>query len=46
MRPGVVIASSDPIHIPVGAKFTPVLDADYRIVKFGAMEYVATTRNC
>jgi len=42
---GVVIASSDPMHIPVGARVTPVLDTEYRIVKFGAMEYVATTRS-
>ena len=42
---GVVIASSDPVHIPLGVKFTPVLDADHRIVKFGASEYIATTRS-
>jgi chemotaxis signal transduction protein len=41
---GLVIASSDPIHIPLGAKLTTVLDAEYRIVKFGAMEYLATSR--
>jgi chemotaxis signal transduction protein len=41
---GIVIASSDPIHIPIGAKLAPVLDADYRIVKFGAMEYIAMSR--
>lgn len=41
---GVVIASSDPYHIPAGAKLTPVLDAEYRITRFGAMEYVATSR--
>jgi chemotaxis signal transduction protein len=41
---GIVIASSDPIHIPIGAKLAPVLDAGYRIVKFGAMEYIAMSR--
>jgi chemotaxis signal transduction protein len=41
---GAVIASSDPIHIPIGAKLTPVLDAEYRIVRFGPAEYVATSR--
>jgi chemotaxis signal transduction protein len=41
---GVVIASSDPFHIPLGAQMTPILDADYRIVKFGASEYIAATR--
>jgi chemotaxis signal transduction protein len=41
---GVVIASSDPIHIPIGAKLAPVLDAEYRVVKFGAMEYIAASR--
>jgi chemotaxis signal transduction protein len=41
---GVVIASSDPIHIPIGVELTPVLDSDYRIVKFGPMEYIATSR--
>ncbi len=41
---GIVIASSDPIHIPLGARLTAVLDAEYRIVKFGAMEYIATSR--
>ena len=41
---GVVIASSDPIHIPIGVTLTPILDAEYRIVKFGPMEYIATSR--
>jgi len=41
---GIVIASSDPIHVPIGAKLTPILDAEFRIVKFGAMEYIATSR--
>jgi chemotaxis signal transduction protein len=41
---GIVIASSDPFHIPLGAQLAPVLDAEYRIVKFGASEYIATTR--
>jgi chemotaxis signal transduction protein len=41
---GLVIASSDPFHIPLGAQMAPVLDAEYRIVKFGASQYIATTR--
>ncbi|HEX3506215.1 MAG TPA: chemotaxis protein CheW [Xanthobacteraceae bacterium] len=41
---GTVIASSAPFHIPVGAKLKPVLDAEYRIVRFGPMEYIAVTR--
>jgi chemotaxis signal transduction protein len=38
---GVVVASSDPIHIPLGITLTPVIDSDYKIVKFGPMEYIA-----
>ena len=41
---GVVIASSDPFHVPLGAKLSPVLDAEYRVVRFGANEYLATSR--
>jgi chemotaxis signal transduction protein len=41
---GVVIASSDPFHIPTGVTLSPALDSDYRIVKFGPMEYIATSR--
>jgi hypothetical protein len=41
---GVVIASSDPIHIPCGVAFTPVLESDYAVIKFGPMEYLATSR--
>jgi chemotaxis signal transduction protein len=41
---GTVLASSDEFHIPVGAKLKPVLDAEYRIVRFGPMEYLAVTR--
>jgi len=41
---GNVIASSDPFHIPIGAKLSPVLDAEYRIVRFGPAEYLATSR--
>jgi chemotaxis signal transduction protein len=41
---GAVIASSDPFHIPVGAKLSPVLDAEYRIVRFGPAQYLATSR--
>ena len=41
---GFVIASSDQFHIPIGARLTPVLNSDFKIVKFGAMEYLATSR--
>jgi chemotaxis signal transduction protein len=41
---GTVIASSDRFHVPVGATFQPVLDAQYRIVRFGPAEYIALTR--
>jgi chemotaxis signal transduction protein len=40
---GTVIASSDMHHIPVGARFDGVLDAEYRIQRFAASEYVVTT---
>jgi len=40
---GAVIASSDMHHIPVGARFDKVLDAEYGIQRFGASEYVAAT---
>lgn len=41
---GRVIASSDRFHIPPEAHIQPVLDADYRIVRFGAQEYIAASR--
>lgn len=41
---GVVIATSEPVHVPVGVTLTPVLDSDYRIVRFGPMEYIAVSR--
>ena len=41
---GAVIASSDPFHFPAGVKLKPVLDAEYRIVRFGPVEYIAVTR--
>jgi chemotaxis signal transduction protein len=41
---GFVIASSDQFHIPIGARLTPALNSDFKIVKFGAMEYLATSR--
>ena len=41
---GRVVASSDSFHIPIGAPLEPVLDADYRIVRFAGREYLATTR--
>ncbi|MEC5384464.1 chemotaxis protein CheW [Uliginosibacterium sp. H3] len=40
---GCVIASSDMHHVPVGARFACVLDAEYGIQRFAASEYVATT---
>ncbi|WP_153116797.1 chemotaxis protein CheW [Rhodocyclus tenuis] len=41
---GEVIASSDGFHIPLGAKVLLAIDDDYRIVRFGAQEYLAKTR--
>lgn len=41
---GGVIASSDAFHIPVGARVEPVLDAEYRIVRFAGREYLAASR--
>lgn len=41
---GQVIASSDGFHIPVGARLALVVDEEYRIVRFGAQEYIAKTR--
>lgn len=40
---GTVIASSDGFHIPVGARVEPVLDEEYRIVRFAGREYLAAT---
>ncbi len=42
-RDGIVISSSDPYHIPTGAKLLKVLDADYQVVRFGGREYLAKT---
>ncbi|MEW6163822.1 MAG: chemotaxis protein CheW [Pseudomonadota bacterium] len=41
---GRVIASSDGFHIPVGARVEPVIDEEYRVVRFAGREYLATTR--
>jgi len=41
---GVVIASSDPHHIPIGAALTPLHDRECQIVRFGASQYIATSR--
>lgn len=41
---GRVVASSDGFHVPVGAQLEPVLDDDYRIVRFAGREYLATSR--
>ena len=42
-RNGVVISSSDPYHIPIGARLQKVLDKDYQLVRFGGREYFAKT---
>ena len=42
-RDGVVISSSDPYHIPIGARLQKVLDKDYQLVRFGGREYFAKT---
>lgn len=42
---GRVISSSDNFHIPVGAHLEQIKDADYRIVRFGPLEYIAVTRS-
>lgn len=41
---GRVIASSDAIHVPVGARVEAVQDEEYRVVRFAGREYLATTR--
>ena len=41
---GRVIASSDAFHIPLGARVEPVLDAEYRVVRFAGREYLAASR--
>jgi chemotaxis signal transduction protein len=41
---GAVVASSDPVHMPLGVRLAPVLDAEYRIVRFGPVEYLAVSR--
>lgn len=41
---GRIVASSDRIHVPVGAVLKPILDKEYQIVRFGSQEYLATTR--
>jgi chemotaxis signal transduction protein len=38
---GVVIASSDKYHIPLGATMEVILDEPYRIVTFGGRDYLA-----
>ena len=43
-KAGTVISTSDRFHIPIGATLAPALDAQYRIVRFGPVEYVALTR--
>ncbi|MGZ8160239.1 MAG: chemotaxis protein CheW [Methylobacter sp.] len=41
---GQVIASSDNYHVPLGAKLTPILDREYRVLRFAGQEYLASTR--
>lgn len=41
---GRVVASSDGFHVPAGASVPPVTGRDYRIVRFGAHEYLAVSR--
>lgn len=41
---GQVIASSDPHHVPTGAKLPLVLNTDWKIMRFAGREYLATTR--
>lgn len=41
---GLVIASSDIHHVPLGATLSPVLDREYRILRFAGQEYLASTR--
>lgn len=42
-RDGRTIASSDPYQVPLGAKMDPILDEDYRLIRFGGREYIAKT---
>jgi len=42
-RDGVVIASSDKYHVPVGAPLELAVDQPYRITKFGGRLYLAKT---
>jgi chemotaxis signal transduction protein len=41
---GVVIASSDPHHIPIGARLSLQHDSECQIVRFGAVQYIAASR--
>ena len=41
---GQVIASSDSYHVPLGASLVPVLDREYRVLRFAGQEYLASTR--
>jgi chemotaxis signal transduction protein len=41
---GVVIASSDAHHIPIGAKLSLQHGSECQIVRFGAVQYIATSR--
>lgn len=41
---GVVIASSDIHHIPLGARFKTEIESDFHAVRFGGRTYLACTR--
>lgn len=41
---GIVIASSDSHHVPVGAALGCGSDSDWKVVRFGGREYLSTTR--
>jgi chemotaxis signal transduction protein len=42
-KTGKVISSSSPYQVPVNAQLEMVLDADYRLTKFGGRRYLAKT---
>ncbi|HEY6898411.1 MAG TPA: hypothetical protein VI279_14215, partial [Rhodocyclaceae bacterium] len=41
---GQVVASSDHFHVPLGASVPLALGAEYRVMRFGAQEYIAVSR--
>ncbi len=40
---GVVIASSDKVHIPLDSKLPIVLNEQYKIISFAGRDYIAKT---